>query len=142
MKQVFLKFTGKKFISAAFLTATVLLSTVNVNAAKHASYKIVSGDKATIQYTGTAADGVMLKMHVENENSAEFTLTIKNEFDEVLFSQSFTDKDFTKQFKLLKTSTESNVYYFTISSKNKEFEQKYVVNASTKAVEDVSINKL
>lgn len=137
MKQAFLKFSGKKFISAALISASVLMTSFSAQAG--------TGDNITpsaIQYTGSTYDGIMLKMRINNETGANFTLTVKDDNGEVLFTEVYNDKSFDKQFKLLKGDQYSSYYYFTVSSPNKQLEQKYVVNTSTRSVEDVAISKL
>ena len=137
MKQAFLKFSGKKFINAAIISAAVLMTSFSAQAG--------TGDNinpSAIQYTGSTYDGLMLKMRINNETGAKFTVTVKDDNGEVLFSQAYNEKSFDKQFKLLKGDQYSSNYYFTVSSPNKQLEQKYVVNTSTRSVEDVAISKL
>ena len=131
------KNSGKKFISAAFISASVLMTSHSAQAG--------TGDNITpsaIQYTGSTYDGIMLKMRINNETGANFTLTVKDDNGEVLFTEVYNDKSFDKQFKLLKGDQYSSYYYFTVSSLNKQLEQKYVVNTSTRPVKDVAISKL
>lgn len=60
----------------------------------------------------------------------------------MLFSGSFNDTNFQKQFKVLKGDQDGERYYFNISSGNKDLEQTYVISATTRTVDDVEINKL
>src|SRR6476469_1021895 len=115
MKHVFLKLTGKKLLTAVFLSASVLLTSFSVNAA------VTKGN---------------------NEKLDNFTVNIKNGGGDVLFSKSFKDVDFNKSFKLLKSGDDSERYYFTITSTNKNLEDSYVVTSTARTVEDVAVNKL
>jgi hypothetical protein len=143
MKQAFLKFSGKKFIAAAFLTASVLLTSATGRAATNgADIEILSGGNSNIEITGTSNDAVTFKVHIVNVKGDNFTLTIKNENGDVLFSKTFNDADFQKQFKVLKNENDNSRFYFTITSDNKNLEDSYVISTTLRTVNDVVINKL
>jgi hypothetical protein len=144
MKQSFLKFAGKKFITASFISASILFTCFSSNAAtgNHSIIEILSNDKPSIQFTGSTSDALLFKVHVNNEKADNFTLTIKNDDGVVLFSKSFNDVNFEKQIKILKGDDNSNRYYFTVSSSNKNLEETYVVSSSVRMVNDVTVNKL
>lgn len=141
MKQAFLNFTGKKFITAAFLFASVLLTSVTSNAAINHDIEILSGEKTHIALTSTTSDALLFKVNVNNEKGDKFTVTIKNNTGDILFSKAFNDVNFQKQFKLLKNDTDER-YYFSITSNNKNLEDTYVVSTTTRVVNDIAINKL
>ena len=138
MKQAFLKFSGKKFISAALLFASVLMTSLSVQAGSNEN----PADKSGINYTGSTNDGLLFKIKINNETGARFTVTVKDDNNEILFSTSYNEKSFDKQFKMLKGEQYSSKYYITVSSRNKQLEQKYVVNTSTRSVQDVVVSKL
>ena len=143
MKQAFLKLTGKKFITAIFLSASLLLTSFYSNAAvSKENIEIISGEKTNIHFAGSTADALMFKVSINNEKADEFTVTIKNGAGDVLFSKAFNDVNFNKSFKLLKGDNDSERYYFTITSTNKNLEDTYVVTTSARTVEDVAVNKL
>lgn len=142
MKQSFLKFAGKKFI-AALLSASVLLSSVTVNAAPKANIiEILSENDTQVQFTGSTGDALLFKVHINNEKGDNFIVTIKNNSGDVLFSKSFNDVDFQKQFKVLKGDQISDTYYFTITSANKTLEDSYAISVTSRVIDDVVINKL
>ena len=143
MKQAFLKFFGKKFFSAALLSTSILLSSFTAGAAVHPSnIEILSGDKSSVQFAGSTGDALLFKVNINNEKSDAFTVTIKNENGDLLFSKSFSEANFQKQFKLLKGEQDGDRYYLSITSDNKNLEETYVISASTRMVDDVEINKL
>lgn len=142
MKQTFLIFSGKKFIAATFLAATLFCTSVNAKAGvTTANANNVTGEKTAVQYTGSFTDALMFQVHVKNETASEFRLTVKDDNDEILFVKSYKDADYNKQFKLLKGDQYSSVYYFTITSGNKEIEQTYVVNTTSRIVDEVAVTK-
>ncbi len=143
MKQAFLKFTSKKLIVAAFLSASVLLTSFSSNAAfSKGNIEILSGENTNIQFTGSTGDALLFQVHINNEKGDNFTLTIKNNNGDVLFSKSFNDVNFQKQFKLLKGDVDNDRYYFTITSNNKNIEDNYEISTASHVVDDVAINKL
>lgn len=145
MTQSFLKFAGKKFITAAFISASILFTSFNVNAAtrNHSIIEILSNDKPSIQFAGSTSDALLFKIHVNNDKADNFTLTIKNDDGIVLFSKSFNDVNFDKQIKILKDDEDTNSrYYFTVSSSNKDLEETYVASSTVHTVNDVTVNKL
>ena len=144
MKQSFLKLAGKKFITAALISASFLLvsSTINAAPVNTPNIEILSNDKPGVQFAGSTPDALLFKMHVNNQQADNFTVTIKNEEGVVLFSKSFNDINFEKQFKILKGDINSDRYYFTITSSNKNLEETYAVSTATHLVDDVVINKL
>jgi hypothetical protein len=144
MKQSFLKFAGKKFITAAFISASILFTSFSGNAAtgNHSIIEILSNDKPSIQFTGSTSDALLFKVHVNNDKADKFTLTIKNDDGVVLFSKSFNDVNFEKQFKILKSDDNNSRYYFTVTSSNKDLEETYVASSSVRVINDVTVNRL
>jgi hypothetical protein len=145
MKQSFLKFAGKKFITAAFISASLFLVSFNANATSNTpNIEILSNDKPSVEFTGSTPDALVFKVHINNQSADNFTLTIKNNDGAVLFSKSFNDANFEKQIKILKDDeyNNSNRYYFTVSSTNKNLEETYVISAKVQTVDDVTINRL
>jgi len=144
MKQLFLKFAGKKFITAAFISASILFTSFSANAAtgNHSIIEILSNDKPSIQFAGSTADALLFKVHVNNDKADNFTLTIKDDNGAVLFSKSFNDVNFEKQFRILKGDDNNSRYYFTVTSSNKDLEETYVVSSSVRVINDVTVNRL
>jgi hypothetical protein len=144
MKQSFVKTTAKKFVTAAFISASLLFASSGVKAATGnlAIIEILSTDKPSIQFAGSTSDALLFKVHLINDKADNFTVTIKNNDGALLFSKTFNDVDFNKQFKILKSDDTNNSYYFTISSSNKNLEETYVISSTLKTVNDVTINRL
>ena len=144
MKQSFLKLAGKKFITAAFISASVLFASFSGNATpiSNSTIEILSTDKPGVQFAGSTSDALIFKVHVNNQNADNFTVTIKNDDGAILFSKSFNDINFEKQFRILKGDSNSARYYFTVSSANKSLDETYAVSTATHLVDDVVVNKL
>ena len=142
MKQTTLKFSGKKFIVAAFLSASLVLTSFAGNAAiNNNNIELVSGEKSNVAITSATNDALLFTLTVKNEKTDKFIVTIKNDGGDVLFSKAFNDANFEKQFKLLKDQDNSR-YYVNIVSDNKNLEDTYVVSSTVRTVNDVAVNKL
>ena len=144
MKQSFVKTTAKKFVTAAFISASILLTSFSVKAAtgNNAIIEIISNDKPSIQFAGSTTDALLFKVHLVNDKADNFNVTIKNNEGALLFSKTFNDVNFDKQFKILKGDDSNSSYYFTITSSNKNLEETYVISSTLKTVNDVTINRL
>lgn len=144
MKQSFLKLAGKKFITVAFISASVLFASFTTNAASvnTSNIEILSNENPSVQFTGSTEDALLFKVHINNKNADDFTLTIKNEAGNVLFSKTFNDVNFDKQIKILKGEETGGRYFFTITSSNKDLEETYAISSAVRTIDDVVINKL
>ncbi len=144
MKQAFVKTTAKKFVTAAFISASILLTSFDVKAAtaNNSIIEILSNDKPSIQFAGSTSEALLFKVRLTNDKADNFTVTIKNNDGNVLFSKNFNDVNFNKQFKILKGDDTNSSYYFTITSSNKNLEETYVISSTVKMVNDVTINRL
>ena len=142
MKQALLKFSGKRFITAAILSASLILAQASDAMSRTSNIEILSTNKTSLQFIGSTTDALIFRVHIANDKSENFTLSIRNEAGDVLFSKAFNDSIFQKQFKVLNGDAESEKYYFTIKSKDSDLEETYLVSASTKTVANVEISKL
>lgn len=122
--------------------AAVITPAAKANDNKKAAIEIVSSDnKTSVQFSGSTAGAFMFDVKISNPTADKFTLIIQAADGEVLYSKDYSDVDFTKKVKLLK-SDENSSYKFTIKSANKALENSFVVNTSSKIVDDVVVTKL
>jgi hypothetical protein len=142
MKRTFINIASKKVLAAVLLSGAVLFVTPNAVKATPTNIEIISStNQASIQFAGSSDNALVFDVKVANANGDKFTITVADNDNNVLFTQSFSEKNFDKKFKLIK-SDEISRYNFKITSTNKDLEQAFSVNASTKVVDDVVITKL
>jgi hypothetical protein len=143
MKRTFAKFAGKKFITAAIISASLLASApITALANQNRNIEIISNENtASVKYTGSADDAFFFDVKVNNPKGDKFTLLITSDDGEVLFSKDYTDTSFTKRIKILK-SEYMDGYNISIRSSNKDLENYFSVNTVSKTVEDVVVTKL
>jgi len=134
--------TGKKVLAATLVSAAVLVAAPSFGKAK-ANIEILSASaQATVQYAGTTADNALLfNVSLDNPGADKFTITITTKDGDVLFAKDFSEKSFSKKFKLLKSDDISS-YNFKITSANKNLEQTFAVSATEKTVDNVVVTKL
>ena len=133
---------SKKVLVAVLVSGAVLVAAPSF-AKTSANIEILSANtQATVQFAGTTADNALLfDVKLDNPTAEKFTITISTKDGDVLFAKEFSDKSFTKKFKLVKSDDISS-YNFKISSDNKNLEQTFVVSATTKVVDNVVVSKL
>lgn len=135
----------RKLMSAVLIAATVAVLTPAVSKAndnKNATIEILSTENTTsVQFAGSTDNALLFDVKINNPKADKFVLTIQTQDGEVLYSQAYSDVNFSKKVKLLKGS-ESSSYKFTIKSSNKSLDNSFVVNAATKTIDDVVVTKL
>ncbi len=133
--------TAKKVLAVVLFSATVLV--VVPSFAKTASP--ISTNNATAQaavkFAGSTDNALLFDVTLANPSADKFVITITTKDGDVLFTKDYSDKNFDKKFKLVKSDDISS-YNFTITSSNKSLEQTFSVNASIKTVDNVVVTKL
>lgn len=143
MKKTIVKFVSRKFIptfifSTSLLTFAPIASTANSNGL----IEIVSNENsASVQFSGSSDNALLFDVKVNNSNGDTFTLLIKNEAGDILFTKEYSDKNFSKRIKLLKNDDNSR-YTFNIRSTNKDLENSFGISTAVKVVDDVVVTKL
>jgi hypothetical protein len=143
MKKTFVKIVSKKFIAALVIVSAMLAFTPAQSMAKsRQDIEILSTENATtVQFAGSAVNALLFDVKINNAEGQKFTLVIRNAEGEVLFNKDYTDKSFSKKIKILKDESSGTRFSFNITSANKELENSFEVNATTKVVDDVTITK-
>ena len=93
---------------------------------------------AVVKQVGTEGDKMLLQVQLDNENGEKFNVSIKDESDNTLFSEVFSDKKFLKSFRL---EEPGNVTVTIKALKDKET-QAFKVVTSTRILRDISVSKL
>jgi hypothetical protein len=135
--------TASKKVLAAVLVSSAILVAAPSFAKTTGNIEILSASaQASVQYAGTTADNALLfDVKLDNPTADKFTVTVTTKDGDVLFTKDFSDKSFAKKFKLLKSDDISS-YTFKITSNNKNLEQTFVVDATTKTIDNVVVTKL
>lgn len=114
MKKTFAKNSGSKLM-IALVTATIIsaIAPAKSIANNDSTIKTVLVENtSSVQFAGTENNTLLFNVKIDNAAGEKFTLVVNNEEGEIVFLKGYTDKSFSKQIKLMKT-TGSN-YHFSI----------------------------
>jgi hypothetical protein len=100
----------------AVTAAAVLLFSVspvnsfaNTGKEKHSkSENTISESQIDVQYVGVNENTFTFKVKFENSTAQKFTLIIKNDEGDVIFSKQYNDVHFSRTINLVKTETDTN----------------------------------
>src|SRR4051812_33712690 len=120
MKKQVLKFRKAMFVAA--LVSTVSLSAMAAPATVGKNDKNDKTAQSNIQYAGTTDEGIVFNVKYDNADAAKFDLIIKNEYGDVVYQQSFSDKDFEKKVMLVKEPGDAHLT-FIIRTPNNDLKQ-------------------
>lgn len=144
MKKTIVSILSRKFVPSILIASALMaFAPLTGNATSNTPIEIVSNNNTTsVQFAGSAVNGLMFDVKINNLNGDKFKLVVRNGEGEVLFSKDYADKSFSKKIKILKDDSYGSTFSFNIVSDNKALETTYQVNATTKVVDDVIITKL
>src|SRR6266487_4870954 len=136
MQKTFVKIISRKVLTAAFLTGAAVLDITAESKAPDNNMKIVSSNiQSNVEFTGAFDNTFLFDVKVVNPDGDTFTLEIKNDNGEVLFSKNYTETELVKKIKLSNEELTAH-YNFIIRPNNKEPEQSFIVSITTKVVDD------
>jgi hypothetical protein len=144
MKKTIVRILSRKFVPSILIASALMaFAPLTGNATSNTPIEVVSNNNTTsVQFAGSAVNGLMFDVKINNLNGDKFKLVVRNGEGEVLFSKDYADKSFSKKIKILKDDSYGSTFSFNIVSDNKALETTYQVNATTKVVDDVIITKL
>ncbi len=129
-------FLGNILAAALFITAQAKANTVLPNTISHIDSAILS--KLDLKYVGITNEGLAFDVKYNNISGKNFTFVIKDEYGEVLFEQSYNNKQFFKKVQLPQVGDVKSLTFTIVSDKNKLVQSKNV-KITTKIVEDVLV---
>ncbi len=145
MKKQSFRVVLKKVLMVSGIAACVVLSIPATSKANTNNNSVdsvsVAEKQANIQYLGTYDNSVWFDVKYANPRAEKFELIIKNEDNDILFQGKFSDKNFSKKIKIVKEQDELKPT-FILRTQGKELEQSFVVNTTTRVVEDVVVTRL
>jgi outer membrane phospholipase A len=117
--------------NAFFVTAFSFLTIISAHAQTVAQ-------PASLSYLGTANDQMAFVLKYANESGEKYAVTIKDKEGIVLFDGTYTDKVFSKTFKI---PTDMEDLIFVISNAKNRAEKKFQVSTERRVVEEVYVTK-
>jgi hypothetical protein len=113
------------------LSGSPVSSFANSFKEKHTkSANTISESQVDVQYAGSADNTFTFKVKFENTAAQKFTLIVKNDEGDVIYSKEFSDAHFSKTIQLVKNEKESNDIHptFAISSGGGSIERSFSID--------------
>jgi hypothetical protein len=135
----FTRITPAKIFSAVALLVVLLVS----GAAKANNDKVKPADiPVEVKYLGSVDYRPIFQVNLNNELNEEITVTLKDIDDNVLYTETFKGKVFSKKFQFEKADFEDLQIKLVISSKKRNQKEIFTIDKSTRIVETIAVNKL
>ena len=87
--------------AAVLIAASPLKSSANNAKANHENVNKIPANQIDVQFIGTVENNFKFKVEFENTSAQPFTLTIKNDEGQVVYSKEFSDVHFSKTVTLV-----------------------------------------
>ena len=144
MKPVFKSIT--KAISVAAVAAIIAANPINANATpvkgNKEKFAAVNEAQVDVKYVGSNEQSFVFHVEFNNPSAQVFSLIVRNDEGEIIYSQKFSDAHFAKTIHLLKDGDEAGSINptFEIKTGNQQVKRSFEINR--KFTEDVSVTKL
>ncbi len=139
MKRTFVKIASKKFMAVTAIAALLsLASFTNVNARTTATSTSSPG---AVVYAGTVNNSVSFNINYNNETGSAFNLVVKNENGDIIYSHTYSDKNFSKKFVINELPEDGGSVTFIINGAGADLKQTFNISTITKTVSDVVVTK-
>ena len=129
-------FLGNILAAALFLSAQAKANTFLPENDTHVDSTIAN--KLDLKYLGNTNEGLEFDVKYNNVSGKYFSFVIKDENGEVLFEQSYNNKQFYKKVQLPSVADVKSLTFSILSDKNKLVQSKEV-KITTNIVEDVLV---
>jgi len=134
MQKTFVKIISRKVLTVAFSTGTSV-SDASAKNEELDNLKIATTNiESNIEFAGGNEHTVFFDVKVENPDGKEFTLEIRDDEANILFSKNYTHSSLVEKVKLPNEKLIAH-YNFIIRSGSKEAEQSFVVSICNKITE-------
>jgi hypothetical protein len=120
----------------AFTVTAILLS---ASASLHAQ-STEPVKPAAIRHLGNTTETMSFQVKYDNESGDKFAVVVRDQDNNVLFQEFYTDKKFDKKFSLPKI--DNNKVIFQIKNVKDSTIQTFEVNANTRLVEEVIVKRI
>ncbi len=98
-------------------------------------------ENATVKYLGTQDDMVVFNVSYNNPDGSRFMLIVKDQDGSQIYSNSFTDRSFYRQFRLPKADKDRMGFVFR-DGRDADIVKTFEINVSSRFVREVTIKKV
>lgn len=137
MKKQSFKILTNKVLRSFFLVSVLLLSfnAINAQVAK------TSVNNADVKFVGTKEEMLVFNVTYDNTPGDKVVVSVNDKKGNSLFTQSYSDTTFNKQFMIPK-EFENSKLYFNIQNLKKDLSSTFEVSAKEQVIQDVTITKV
>ena len=127
-------------VKIVFFTAVIALFTFGTVLTANAQE---SGNKENVEikYLGAVGNNPIFQVEFDNLEEEELFITLKDSDGNMLYSEKFKEKKFSKKFQVERADEDLRVI-LTIANKKGKFSQQYQINRNTRIVQDVFVTKV
>jgi hypothetical protein len=98
-------------------------------------------ENATVKYLGTQDDMVVFNVSYSNPDGSRFMLIVKDQDGSPMYSNSFNDRSFYRQFRLPKTDKDRIIFVFR-DGHDADVVKTFEINVNSRFVREVAIKKV
>jgi hypothetical protein len=99
-------------------------------------------DSVAIEYIGTVDDKPLFEINFDNKEGIVYRVSITDESGETLYTEKFSEKKFSRKFKLESPELSQSRLTFTIKSEKEKHAQVFVIDSNFRTVPDYVITRL
>ncbi|MGZ5134375.1 MAG: hypothetical protein ACXWCG_04465 [Flavitalea sp.] len=133
MKTVISTFSKLAFVMVAFFTMSFTVPTGNPGK---------SENPAELKYLGSVDSHPRFQLSLNNTESDEFVITIRNRNTEIIYKEKIKGANITRKYLLNTEDYSSEGVTFEVVSKKNKSRIAYTVNETSRLVQDYSITTL
>jgi hypothetical protein len=102
------------------------------------------GDKpaAELKYIGNIKNQPVFQLDLNSSQEKDFTITIKDIYGNILYSEKVKAKSFTRKFQVDTNQIDDEVLKVEVTSDRKSKPEVFTINRNTRFIEEPSITKL
>jgi hypothetical protein len=121
-----------KILTVAFAAILIIASnplTSRANGGGSKNGRTSADDQVSVKFMGTTDKDITFKVDFENPTGEKFTLVIKNDIGDIVFSQQYTDTHFSKT--VIIENTESSIQpTFIVRTNNQDIVRQFQVSTT------------
>jgi len=98
--------------------------------------------KTELKFIGNMENQPVFELNLANKEEDEFTVTFRDEFGNILYSERFKGAALNKKFMLKTEDLSDTALNVTVKSKKGNTTEVYIINRSHSYVEETQVNKI
>jgi hypothetical protein len=135
-----LRHSARKIIFAfGFYSAVVFSLLPSSLQAQHRNNPLKGG---SVNYVGSWENQPVFKAEFDNTSADYYTLTIKDDEGNILYTERFNDKKFSRKFRFDKADRDNVQLRFIFSGAKQRQSQAFDINTNIQVMQDVVVTKL